>query len=352
MRAQSQIKSKADQVVDRVIALLRGGTFNAGDKLPSERHLAREFGVSLLTVNKAMVRLEDAGVLSRSAGRGTHVVSVSSGEAVAVIFDVCHLTEPRTSGFFSLQEPLLSMASKEGFAPHFLVGAGKNAREFLDSLSFHSPLWGSVKGAVAMGWREGAEDAFAKRGIPLVTISTKNQGGRSVIIDYDELGRMAASLILKRAGTGRGVVVVHNKSFSEDTWNNPVRTFMAGLEKGGFDLSQVSAIPTEVSPETGFGLGKELSETDCDIFFTDEHLAAGFSSWTEANPGAAARRIITQMSLPLRLSIPASYDRLAFSSEKICAEAFKLLRDTLSGRTEPDSPVRRRVKPALLEGTI
>lgn len=69
---------------DRVIAMLvdaiRSGEYGVDDRLPSERELAAEIGVSRAIVSEAIDELEKAGVLRSRRGRGggTFVVSVSN----------------------------------------------------------------------------------------------------------------------------------------------------------------------------------------------------------------------------------------------------------------------------------
>jgi DNA-binding GntR family transcriptional regulator len=50
------------------------GRFQPGEKLPSEKDLANEFGVSLITVRAALSGLETEGFIVRRAGKGTFVI--------------------------------------------------------------------------------------------------------------------------------------------------------------------------------------------------------------------------------------------------------------------------------------
>lgn len=54
---------------DQIIA----GTYGRDDALPSERELARIYGVSRITAQRAMEELESAGLVRREHGRGTFV---------------------------------------------------------------------------------------------------------------------------------------------------------------------------------------------------------------------------------------------------------------------------------------
>ncbi len=64
---------KYEQVLDRLRGRLRQGEFAAGDQLPSQRALAREYGVNLSTVNKAVSILASEGRLEQVHGRGMFV---------------------------------------------------------------------------------------------------------------------------------------------------------------------------------------------------------------------------------------------------------------------------------------
>lgn len=59
---------------------IASGTWRAGEALPNEVELAREFGLSAGTVRKALDWMEQARLVSREQGRGTFVVDQSSDE--------------------------------------------------------------------------------------------------------------------------------------------------------------------------------------------------------------------------------------------------------------------------------
>jgi GntR family transcriptional repressor for pyruvate dehydrogenase complex len=68
-----------DRVVEMLIDAIRAGAYGEGDRLPSERELAAEIGVSRAIVSDAVDELQESGVLESRRGRGggTFVVSVS-----------------------------------------------------------------------------------------------------------------------------------------------------------------------------------------------------------------------------------------------------------------------------------
>lgn len=63
------------QIADAVRAAISGGRLRTGDRLPAERDLAVQLGVSRVTVRQAMNRLERHGLVERTVGRtgGTFV---------------------------------------------------------------------------------------------------------------------------------------------------------------------------------------------------------------------------------------------------------------------------------------
>jgi DNA-binding LacI/PurR family transcriptional regulator len=64
---------KYRQVYDALIREISGGRMAAGDRLPSEADLVRQFGASRITVGRALRDLQVAGLVDRRAGSGTFV---------------------------------------------------------------------------------------------------------------------------------------------------------------------------------------------------------------------------------------------------------------------------------------
>lgn len=71
------------RVADTVAARIQAGAYKTGQRLPSERDLADEFGVSRPTVREAMIALEIRGWVEARAGSGAYVVDRSASSASA-----------------------------------------------------------------------------------------------------------------------------------------------------------------------------------------------------------------------------------------------------------------------------
>ncbi len=62
-------------VIDKILALIRSGSFKEGDRLLPERLMAEKLGVSRPSVREAYCVLEIVGILQSRVGSGTYVVS-------------------------------------------------------------------------------------------------------------------------------------------------------------------------------------------------------------------------------------------------------------------------------------
>jgi GntR family transcriptional regulator len=60
-------------VASRAEELIASGEWSEGDRLPPERQLCQDFGVSRATLRQALGELEERGLISRHQGRGTFV---------------------------------------------------------------------------------------------------------------------------------------------------------------------------------------------------------------------------------------------------------------------------------------
>jgi len=75
-------RSAAAQVADQIVLAVREERLRVGDRLPSERDLAKRFGISRPTIRETLAALELAGIVESQQGRGTSVVATSAQVAM------------------------------------------------------------------------------------------------------------------------------------------------------------------------------------------------------------------------------------------------------------------------------
>src|SRR5690242_14514594 len=69
------------QIGDQIRTLIRNGEFKPGARLPPERDLARELGVSRPSVREALIALEVEGLVEVRIGSGIYVRKLPNGDA-------------------------------------------------------------------------------------------------------------------------------------------------------------------------------------------------------------------------------------------------------------------------------
>ena len=346
------VKGKALQIMDFIRNDIQSGTFPAGAKLPTERELAAKFSVSLQTVNKAMSRLEDEGLLRRSTGSGTFVSASACQKAIAVICDRNHLAKEEHSPFYDLLiDNLVAAAKEKRFLPHSMLGSGCSADEFAESLQFDSPVWRSIGGAIQMAWRKDFEERLLLKGIPLVTISTEQQGKHTVILDYFALGNIAAKWLI---GKGcRGIGVIYNRKFDGEGYNDPLAGFNSAVRKTGNSGIEVkTAAYSAVTLDAGCAAMDRLfaggAHYDA-LFVDDDNVASGVAQWLEKHSRSKDDLVVvSHATTKVTTWLPESFFLCAFDMNELCRSAAACLGELMSG----SRTVRRKIhiKPKMIEG--
>lgn len=98
------------QIVEQVVAKVMAGQWAAGQALPSIRELAAACKVSVITVKRAYLELEHAGVIVTRQGKGSFVA------------EQLEATRQLAAGEFQAQlHGMLEAAGKLGLSPHEVV---------------------------------------------------------------------------------------------------------------------------------------------------------------------------------------------------------------------------------------
>lgn len=75
------------QIADQITALIEGGEYSAGQRLPPERDLAKQLGVSRPSVREALIALEVEGYVEVRVGSGVYVVDRQSAAKTSLPAD-------------------------------------------------------------------------------------------------------------------------------------------------------------------------------------------------------------------------------------------------------------------------
>jgi GntR family histidine utilization transcriptional repressor len=117
------------------------GALKPGDRIPSEAELIEEYGLSRMTVNKALSALAAAGLVVRRRGSGSFVASPASQETILEIHDI--QAEVQSAGHRYRHEVLRRAARRatvEDRARLGIAGPGKvlavGVRHFADERPF------------------------------------------------------------------------------------------------------------------------------------------------------------------------------------------------------------------------
>ncbi|RWF16325.1 MAG: PLP-dependent aminotransferase family protein, partial [Mesorhizobium sp.] len=166
----------ADAIAERIAA----GTLAVGDRLPTQREIARALGINVTTVTRALSTLQEQGLLEARPGRGTTVAARDIGERPGFasapsdqsgIIDLS-VNRPPTAAYLDAVSTLLPRLSKD--------------RHYAALQDYHppeGPLWGRV--AIADWFRSVAGDgdpgrvvlaAGAQHGLDCVLGAVTRQG--------------------------------------------------------------------------------------------------------------------------------------------------------------------------------
>lgn len=106
------------QAMEEIKKSINNGSYNTGDKIPSEAELSEMFAVSRITVRRAVEELVDEGILTKKQGKGTYVThrklhrKITQESMVQSFSDTCKLNG-LTPGAHVIERKIVA-AGKEG----------------------------------------------------------------------------------------------------------------------------------------------------------------------------------------------------------------------------------------------
>lgn len=146
-------KRLADEITRLLVADIETGKSKAGDKLPSEQQLSREFGVSRTVVREAISQLNREGLVESRQGLGAFVTSIRE-RTVFRISPTCHARRKELAKILELRTSVESDAAA--------LAAQNRTQEQLGAIRGHLERMAAALGAGDDGMedRVEAEAAF------------------------------------------------------------------------------------------------------------------------------------------------------------------------------------------------
>ena len=98
MQTERIIRRKlSDEVLERLLGLISGGSLKPGDTMPSERELMERFGVGRPAIREAMQSLANMGLVSISHGERARVQELTAQSIIRQVDQSAHIMLQRSS---------------------------------------------------------------------------------------------------------------------------------------------------------------------------------------------------------------------------------------------------------------
>lgn len=128
------------RVYEAILQQIQGGHVKEGAQLPSVRELAAEYGVSLLTVQRALERLAAQGIVVREHGKGVFVADQHRPAQMSDSVVLCIPSQDHLWGTLCMQ--MVYGLGQLGVAPHVVDGNTKRQERMIRQLSLsEAPIY-------------------------------------------------------------------------------------------------------------------------------------------------------------------------------------------------------------------
>jgi DNA-binding LacI/PurR family transcriptional regulator len=192
------------QLTQAIRAQILTGEVTPGDKLPSEADLAREIGVSPMTVRQAYTELANAGVLQRSHGRGTFVLPPASDVQVRTSTDILLLSTNYSAQAYSvhLNDALAQGCDTLGWNLHFSSHRARGLDHQANAVLAALLRGGQVDAVLATGpLLDRDVEQLAAWQVPVILLDHEFLGGGVRFLRFDDEAFVRLS-VARLAATG------------------------------------------------------------------------------------------------------------------------------------------------------
>lgn len=175
-----------EQIVQQIEARILRGEIKLGDKLPPERELAEQFGVSRTAVREAVKALIQLGLIDAQPGRGTfvisrspngvrdimdHILKVDLDEGTRNLVEVREILEPEIAALAALRSRPENLAAMQAALLEMESSLDDIDRFIEADLDFHLALAEGARNPLILALIDNLVDILrsARRRIALVT---------------------------------------------------------------------------------------------------------------------------------------------------------------------------------------
>jgi DNA-binding LacI/PurR family transcriptional regulator len=204
-----QTSSRAAMISEYLQGMINRGQLAAGHRLPTERDLATQFGVSVLTVNKAMAVMEAHGYLVRRVGVGTTVAPEAGRGTIALSFHQ-NLVENGPLFYRALITRLADRIAAEGFQADLILAPWNGQGGVDRGPLIRSLTRGRMVGVVTLGWAPELIAPLSERGLAMTHIESSPEGDGGFFLDYENLLTQALEHLTARGHRHIALFTPHN----------------------------------------------------------------------------------------------------------------------------------------------
>lgn len=250
-----------------------GEFFNHGDTIPSEVKLSKKFGVTHVTVNRAIMELVNEGLLYREKGKGTFVKSKltppSPGKRSDIIcfgVDIFIGDKGHYSPYVSeVLEGIVAQCHKKGInlvLPPFTNGI----------MNIHNAIDLGIKGMICFGKARSELNInqFKESGLPFIIVNriAENEGINYIETDHFKGGYIATKHLID-LGHKRIGYIYDTKTMMLKSIRDRFEGYKLALQENGLDFSDELVVPG--NPKKLLS----LSNIPTGIFASSDLIAAG-----------------------------------------------------------------------------
>lgn len=223
------------QLVMQLETMINVGQLKAYEKIPSERKLAKQLGVSVITVTKAMVELMNRGLVERRIGSGTYVCDIKSRRRTArrIGFFYHHNFNAQAGFMNTILANLLDFWSQRNFDILPLTREPKDYEKTIDDYKLCGAFVYSPKKEFVSVIKK-----LLKKQFPVIALSSIQDGLNSISFGYSNVAIMEA-VINYLADLGHKDIALMLPNINETAYCNRLEGFQKAMWKCRLSLNPV-----------------------------------------------------------------------------------------------------------------